>query len=358
MTRLGRVLVGLAGLLAIVAIFAVWADRQLLDDEAWDDTSSELLENAAIRAEIASFLVDELYVHDDVQGRIETLLGPRGAALAGPAATGLREIAERGTARLLGRPRIQDVWGEATGRAHDALVRLVEGDGPAGGDVVLDLRELLEATQRRTGVGGRAAQALPAGAAQITIVRADRLGTAQDLVDLLETLVAALCALALALFALAVFLARDGRRETLRACGGCLVAAGAVVLAARGPAGDAVAGAVATSDAVRPAVDAAWTIATSLLAEIASAVLAYGLVIVAAAWLAGPTRGAVAARRALSPHLREPWPAYGTVAVLVLLLLAWGPTPATRHAVPMVLLTALLALGVTALRRQTSREAQ
>jgi hypothetical protein len=115
---------------------------------------------------------------------------------------------------------------------------------------------------------------------------------------------------------------------------------------------------VAATDAARPAADAAWTIATSLLAEIATAVLAYGVVIVAAAWLAGPTRGAVAARRALAPHLREPWAAYGTVAVLVLLLLAWGPTPATRHAVPMVLLTALLALGVTALRRQTAREAQ
>lgn len=50
--------------------------------------------------------------------------------------------------------------------------------------------------------------------------------------------------------------------------------------------------------------------------------------------------------------------AYSAVAVLVLLLLAWGPTPATRHPMPVVVLTTLLALGVTVLRRQTAREAQ
>lgn len=102
--------VTLASLLAVLATFAVWAERQLLDDEAWDETSSSLLENAAIRGEIAAFLVDELYVHEDVTGQITALLPRRAAALAGPAATGLREIAERGTTRLLSRPRIQDVW--------------------------------------------------------------------------------------------------------------------------------------------------------------------------------------------------------------------------------------------------------
>jgi hypothetical protein len=358
MTRVGRALVALAGLLSVLAIFAVWADRQLLDDRAWDDTSSALLENAAVRAEIAGFLVDELYVQEDVSGQIEALLPPRAAPLAGPAAMGLRELAERGTARLLGRPRIQDIWRDANRRAHAELVRAVEGEGSAGGDVVLDLRELLEATQQRVGVGGAAAQALPAGAAQITILRADRLGTAQDLVDLFETLVVALCALTIALGLLAFALARGRRRETLRACGTALVAAGAAVLLGRGLAGTALVDALGTSDAVRPAAHTTWTIATSLLAEIAGAVVLYGVVVVLAAWLAGPTRWALTVRGAVAPYLAEARLAYGAVAVVGLLVLAWGPTPATRHAVPMLALAALLALGVTVLRRQTAREAR
>jgi Short C-terminal domain len=40
----------------------------------------------------------------------------------------------------------------------------------------------------------------------------------------------------------------------------------------------------------------------------------------------------------------------------VLIILAWGPTPATRRVIPALILVALLALGVEALRRQTERE--
>ena len=78
--------------------------------------------------------------------------------------------------------------------------------------------------------------------------------------------------------------------------------------------------------------------------------------IVFVAWLAGPTRLATGVRRLKAPFLREPRYAWGGLAVIVLLLIAWGPTPATRSLLPMLVLTALLAIGVEALRRQTARE--
>ena len=58
----------------------------------------------------------------------------------------------------------------------------------------------------------------------------------------------------------------------------------------RSLAGGAVVDALATTEGVPPAADAAWGIGTSLLVEAATAMLAYGVVIVLAAWLAGPTR--------------------------------------------------------------------
>jgi hypothetical protein len=82
----------------------------------------------------------------------------------------------------------------------------------------------------------------------------------------------------------------------------------------------------------------------------------YGAVMIAAAWLAGPGTRAVAARRALAPHLREAHIAYGGLALLVLLVLAWNPTPATGRVLPMLLLVGLLVAGVEALRRQVARE--
>ena len=137
-----------------------------------------------------------------------------------------------------------------------------------------------------------------------------------------------------------------------------MVFAGAAALVARPLAGDAVVDALATTESVRPAAEAAWSIGTSLLVQAASATLAYGVVIVVAAWLAGPTSWAVATRRGLAPWLREPRFAWGAFGVVVLVLLAWAPTPAFRQAITALMLIALLALGVAALRRQTAREYQ
>ena len=98
------------------------------------------------------------------------------------------------------------------------------------------------------------------------------------------------------------------------------------------------------------------TISTSLLEQAAVAAIGYGVVIVFAAWLAGPTRLAVASRAVLAPWLREPRFAYGGLAAIVLLVLAWGPTPATQRVLPVLVMIALLVAGTEALRRQTALE--
>ena len=73
-------------------------------------------------------------------------------------------------------------------------------------------------------------------------------------------------------------------------------------------------------------------------------------------WLAGPSRSGTAVRRDLAPFAVRPDIAFGTVAVLYLLVLLWGPTAQT-HRWPFVLTVAvLLALGVEVLRRQILRE--
>ena len=42
--------------------------------------------------------------------------------------------------------------------------------------------------------------------------------------------------------------------------------------------------------------------------------------------------------------------------MIVLILIAWAPTPAFRQVIPALVLIGLLALGVEALRRQAARE--
>ena len=190
-----------------------------------------------------------------------------------------------------------------TSDAHRRLIQVVNGGGNAvstqNGDVTLDLKEILTQAEQRYGVGGRVAQKLPADAAQVTILRSDQLSLAQDSAHLLRALAIVLPALAILLFALAVYLARGWRREALRATGLGLALAGAAALVARTLAGHVVVDALVTTESVRPAIQATWTIETSLLKQAAIATLAYGVVVFLGAWPAGRRArpGSVAASR-------------------------------------------------------------
>ena len=241
-----------------------------------------------------------------MQGQLEQALPPRAQPLAGPAAVGLQQLAVRGAEELLGRPRAQALWEEANRRAHGRFMDLIEGGGESvsteGGDVTLDLKALLGETAERFGVGGRAEAQIPDDAAQITILHADRLQLAQDAVRFLRAVAFVLLALALGLFALAVYVARGWRREALRACGigflfaGAARARGTLTCRRRGRRG-------ARDDrGSRPAADAVWSISTGLLVDAAAAAIAYGVVIVGAAWLAGPTSAGQWRRGAASPR--------------------------------------------------------
>ena len=114
---------------------------------------------------------------------------------------------------------------------------------------------------------------------------------------------------------------------------------------------------LAQGESVRPAVNAAYTIGTDMLRDIAGAVLLFGIVILFAAALAGPKRPAVAIRRATAPWLRNrPGVAYGVLTLILLLIVLWGPIPATRKVIPVLIIFALAFLGLHALRVQTAKE--
>ena len=158
-----RAFVVLASILAFAAILAIWANRQILNTDNWTRTSTELLENRTIRDQLAVYLVDQLYANVDVAGELRDALPPRLQPLAGPAAGGLRQLAERAARDVLARPRAQQRWADANRAAQEQLLKILEGGGPVvsttGGNVVLDLTALLQQMQERVGIGGRIASA-------------------------------------------------------------------------------------------------------------------------------------------------------------------------------------------------------
>jgi Short C-terminal domain len=353
-------LVILATVIAFFSVFAVWAKRQLLETDTWTHTSSQLLENEDIRNAVADFLVTQLYANVNVENELAKALPPRLQPLAGPASGGLRELALNITQRALAQPKVQALWEDANRTAHQEFLDVVDNKNEAvsttGGNVVLDLGAILNQVANQVGVGGNLASKLPPDAAQLTIMKSDQLEAVQTGVRILRTLAWLLAALAIVLYAMAIYLAGARRRETLRAVGIAFIAVGVAVLFAHGLAGNYVVGALTTTAASEPAADATWSIATSQLVEIAQGLLLYGVVIVLAAWLAGPSATTTWIRRGITPYLRQPRIAYGGLAVLLALIFWLGPTEGTRRLIPSLVLIALMVLGVEVLRRQVIRE--
>ena len=354
------ILVVLALVVTVLALIAGYVRYQALDTPTVRDTAEEMIADPEIRDQIAATLVDELYSNVDVEARLEERLPEQQKALSGVIAGALRGLADNLAVRLLERPRVQAVWVESVERAHSRLVQVLDDDVTAvsteGGYVVLDLQPLVVQIGEQVAILGRVGTRLPEDTGRIRIMKADDLETAQDLTQLFKQVAAVIVFVPFILLAIALWLARGRRRAVLRTAALGLIGVGLLVLVARKVGGSYVVGNLVETDSVRPAAQASWDIFTSLLSDGAWTVIGLGLVALLGVWLAGPSRSGTAVRRDLAPFAVRPDIAFGTVAVLYLLLLLWGPTAQT-HRWPFVLTAALLlALGVETLRRQILRE--
>src|SRR3954468_5919443 len=270
-------LVVAATVTAFLAVLAVWVQRQVLDGDNWTNSSSRLLEDPTIRTAVAGYLVDQLYANVDVAGELRARLPAQAKGLAGPAAGGLRTVAGNLADQALQRPRVQAAWEQANRRAHARLIQVLNGGGSVvstdNGQVALDLSALLNEIDARTGIGGRVAGKLPPSAARLVALRSNQLKAAQNVASALRPLAIGLTALALVLYALAIWLAGGWRRQALRAAGIGLIVAGIGALLVRRVGGDQVVESLATTAAIRPAVASAWRIETSLLRDVAEATI-------------------------------------------------------------------------------------
>lgn len=357
-----RSLIGLATVLGIVAIFAVWANRQLLDNGYWTSTNTKLIESPPIREAVSGYLTEQLYANVDVAGELKKELPSELQPLASPAAGALKDVVQKGINLLLERPRVQELWSKANSITHAEFVRLIENKGrvvklPGGGAVVLDLRPMLGEVAEKVGAPVSLVEKIPPKVAQLRIVKSDQLKTMQNAVNLLRSLALVLPLLVVAMFALAVYLARGRRRQTLIEVGAAFVGAGLAVVVVRGIAGSKVVDSLATTEAVRPAAQAAWSIATSVLANVAWSTVFIGVVVILAAMLAGPTRIATSLRHLIAPYMRDrPDVTFGVLGLLLLLLFAWGPIEATKSLIGILIIIVLAVFGTEMLRRQTALE--
>ena len=251
----------IASIVLLITAFAIWAKRQVLETDTWTETSAELLENEAIRDALADFLVLELYDNVDVEAEIAAPLPERRKPLAGDRRRARQPRRRGGPAprrgegpalwrRRTDRPRA--AVGNRRGRQRRGLDHRRQRHHRSQADPRLDHRE----PRRRRGPGLEA----PRGRAQLQVADSDEADKVQTGLDVFKAVAWFLVILALVLYVLAVYLAGDRRRETLRAVGIGFIVVGAAVLLGHRAAGNAVVGALSETASADDAVAATWEI--------------------------------------------------------------------------------------------------
>jgi hypothetical protein len=358
--KLSVALVVAGTIVTLLAIFSIWANRQLLNTDNWVSTSERLISNEKVDERLANYLAEEVFTGERLEAKLEEALPPKLAPLASVVAGGLHGLAPQIAQRLLEAPRVQALWSDANRKAHEELLQVLGGGGTTvtteNGTVTLDLKPIVETLGERVGANELGEQ-LPVGAGRLTIIHSDELEAAQKGVKLLRHLPIVLTLLALILFGLGIWFGGPRRREALRAVGIGFFVAGALVLLLRTLGGHYVVDALAKTDSGKPAFQEVWGIATSLLADVARSTLAFGVLVFLAAWLAGPTKIARRLRGFAAPYVRENAAvAYGVAAAVFLVLVALAPVDAFHRPLGMLVLALLLAAGTALLTRQILHE--
>lgn len=283
----GRVIVlGLAAVTGVIAIFSIWANGELLDSGGWASVSGRLLESKEVRHRVAVFLGEELA--NDTEAQLDA------AGLEGTAEEVMPRLHARQTElaeQVMATKRFHKVWTAANRSGQRTLVRVLdEEEAGENGVVYVDLtpalRQLAEVIDEEGlasefGAVNLASQVEP-GAARIKVLEAAELNEAQDVVRVVRHLTLPAVIATIALYLLFLFLLRDRLSLAFLGIGLTLAATGGLALLAGTLAGhevvDQLLGNGAGAD--RQAAEAAWGVITSKIADLAGVAIGIGAVVV------------------------------------------------------------------------------
>ena len=318
-TPVSIVLIVLGCILGPVAVLGVWAGTEVSDTGRWVATVEPLIHDPAIQnvltdkitAQITSQLnltgtIDQASTQLNDRGltRISSLLNTFGPQIAS-AVTGFIHSTVH---RIISGPRAAKIWVQANTVAHQAVVKVLSGQGngaisTSNGQIVLNIGPFITVVKQDLIDHGFAlASNIPPISPTVALFQANDLGKAQAGYRLITTLKIVLPILALALLAAGVWVARGRRRALIGAAlglAGSMLVLAIGLLIARSIYLNSVPPSVLPGDAAAAAFDAmVYFIRVGL-----RVVLAVGLVIAIGAFITGPSRAAIQTRSALKSWL-------------------------------------------------------
>ena len=351
-------------LLASVLLFGtaadVWVKRQILSTPKWVAASDKILAEPKVQEALSTYIVDQIYSNVDVQQELSDKLPEGWKGVAGPLAAGIRTPAATAVEKILSSDRVLKIWHTVNEKAHQALVNVLEDKTRVGstkdGQVTLDISEIVRIVGTDLGIPASVMDRLPADVGQITIFESSSLASIQNAVKIVNILGPILFVVIVALYALAVWLARGRRRLTLRNVGWSIIVVGLLLTTMRRLTGNYI-DSIITDPQYSVAGKIIFGILSELLFDTAWLLITWGAIIVAGMLVIGPNRIATWARRTAAPVLNADRTVFWVgAAVLYLLVLLIVPSPALRLWWSVIIIGSVVALGLEYLRNRSLAE--
>jgi len=297
------VLIVIASLLLPFAGLTVWVRNMMLSTDRYTTTICPIAKDPVVQQAVATKVSLAVANELDIAKRAKAALPPKAEFLAGPIATGATELVDKATLKIVQSSQFQTLWEQANKRAHDQLVGALTGRDVKhlkndDGKVVLELGPLaVKGAQQleRIGVGLPSNVDVTRMNVRFVLIDSADLKSVQTYTKILDKLAWLLPILAILLYAIAIAIAPKKRVAVARTGIGITIAMVVAVVgyglirtlyldSLPGP-GKHEAGAI-IYDTVTRYVQRGFRI-----------LLVVGVLIWLIAWLAGPSRPAVAVRR-------------------------------------------------------------
>ena len=303
-------LIVLALLFGVVGNLAVWVKDVALDTNEFEAVVGPLSKDPAVAEAVSVSVVDELLTATDARTRsqeaLDEFLPSDVQFLSGAIVSAVEDTLTNAVRELIESDQFNSLWRQVTTVAHEQLVSaLLDDDAEAvlqqqGGEVVLDLRPIIEAAQDQLpsdGIGGAISNApIPADVGVFKIADSSALGEARDAAQLLDLLGTWLPVIAIVLLLGGIALATKRRQTTIVAMVAFAVLM-LVTLVALRIARSITLNQLDVNETDRRAIRVVWDAAVEGLRSSTTVLLVAAILIALGVWVSGSSRPAVAIRR-------------------------------------------------------------
>lgn len=381
-TPLGRrigiwLLVVLCSLSFVMSTAALWINRTVIDTDNWVKKTSEIIENPAIREEIATIITEQAFTQVDVESYIRSVLPERVSNLAAPLTNNLENGVKNTVINTLASDAFINFWTDANKSAHAGIMYSIENNGAVTDEIrrnnviyiednqlVLSLHQVFVGLKKNLSQNGIPLLDSLSGdriTGQIALVNIPKMPLVLAAVNIVNQS-AFLLPVASILFGSGAILLSRNKRRTMMAIAWVIIALMLLISATVNLAQYQIISSLSAIDSA--AVSAGYTIITGSLLTISQTILILALLLVGAGFITGPSRPAAYVQGKLGNLTSSHGPSklyvfisnnssyiIGSVSVVAILLIIFPFSRAPAYLISVVSVAILIAFFVIAIKQ-------